>query len=184
MPRKYTGYIQSFKENRHTLIFRVNGSRISFGTYPTREIADEARVYALSIGCNIDEFKKSKYWTELTNDSINSHRHTSVGSIYKRKNTGKWRVEFYMNGKKLRLGDYFDKNIAEEAKKCFIDLDYNFEEFKKTKFWTDLRQIGYASEDYKSKGSVIKTKASHWQVHFSIKGKQTSLGTFARKEIA
>ena len=84
------------------------------------------------------------------------------GCISKLK-SGNYEVDFYLNYKHMRLGNYKTKELAEEARKYFVkECNYDLNKFKSSKYWLELRSLGCRSKEYVSKGSIIKREDNHY----------------------
>ena len=146
--KKGQGTICKLDENAYRVSFYLNEKPTPIGTYSSKELAEEARKYFISINYDLDKFKESKYWKELKNVGATSEEKKGRGSIEK---TGKnsYCVAFNNNGnKKLNLGVFPSKELAEEARNYFISINYDFDKFKESKYWTKRTDRRQTSKNY------------------------------------
>ena len=121
-------------------VFKIDGKIVTLGVYKTKELADEARYYFGDINYDILKFKTSKYWLMLRNRKV---KHRSKGCVrkYETINGIGWSVVFSFGGKPFYLASYDTKELANEARQCFMFDNYDMEKFKQSKYWLELRRI-------------------------------------------
>ena len=93
-------------------------------------------------------------------------------------------ITFYIESKRFFLGIYKRKKLAEEVRNYFVSINYNIDEFKKSKYWLDLRN--QRGKIY-SKGCIRRYEneyASGWYVVFSLNSKMTYIGAYNSYELA
>ena len=163
----------------------ANGKSFGLGSFDTQELAKEAKnFFNNECGRDFGKYKQSKYWKELRRISPRSEGYEKKGSIEKTL-TGSFLTSYFLNGKKISLGTFNNEQLAREAINFFIkECKENLEEYKQSKYWKELRNIGVASKEYEKKGSIIKTSNNAFLAHFLLEGNQIYLGTFKTKELA
>lgn len=149
--RQINGSITKYNENSYKVRFRVNGINSVLGYYPTRELADEARKYFISINYDMDKFRESKYWKKLRRIGISSQEYVNQGSITRQgtdKDNNGYCVSFWMNNKNVLIGTYTTKELADEARQYFISINYDMDKFKESKYWLKRNDKRQASKNY------------------------------------
>jgi len=177
------GSISKLDENSYIVSFFSSGKHVNIGVYTSKELAEEVRKYFISINYDLDKFKESKYWKELRKIGPQSEEKKGKGSIYKTdENT--YQVQFRLKGQFINVGIYPSKELAEEARKYFISINYDLDKFKESKYWKELRNVGANSEEKRGQGSIFKIGEYSYQVQFGLKGQLIDVGKYSSKELA
>ena len=163
----------------------LNGKGFNLGTFGTKELAKEAQDFFYNeCGRDYDKYKESKYWKELRRLNPRSEGYERKGSIEK-NSFGSFSVSYFLNDKKIYLGTFDTKELGQEAINFFVkECKGNFEEYKQSKYWKELRNISTVSKGYEKKGSIFQLSNGTFQPSFFANGKQIYLGSFGTKELA
>lgn len=175
--KKYHGKGSIVKQNdRYKLFFSINARAKCIGHFKDYAMADEAREYFVSINYDLEKYKKSKYWLEIKETTNVSENYICKGWVSKYGNN--WSVLFGLKNKTCYLGSYSTKRLAEKVRKYFISINYDIELFKKSNYYTALRNIYNGSKEYIQKGRIREYKKDCYQLQFYIKNKQTHFGCY------
>ena len=165
----------------------INGKHFNLGSFDTKELGQEALNYFVNeCGHDIEKYKKSKYWKELRRFNSQSEGYVKKGSIQK-TSFGAYKATCSTSNGIVILGNFNTKELAQEAINYFVnECHENLEEYKKSKYWKELRNISIVSEDYEIKGSVIEKEAGTYSAMIRRKNHSNNiwLGTFETKELA
>ena len=179
------GFVKKQSSGAFNLQFLINGKKTNLGTFPTQELVEEARQYFIN-GCNydLDKYKESKYWLELKNVGPHSENYVKQGTIQKQP-SGSFSLLFFINGKRMSLGNFPTQELAEKARQYFINgCNYDLDKYKESKYWLELKNVGPHSENYVKQGTIQKGPSGSFSPVFLINGKGMSLGTFPTQELA
>lgn len=134
--KKPSGTICVTNHNKFQVLFYINDKLKNFGSFSTRELANEARLYFINeCNYNIEKYKASKYWLELSKRRLGKKSYGTIAET----DYGLYAVYLTENHKQYYLGIYKTKELAEEARQYFLDINKNIDEFKQSKYWLELR---------------------------------------------
>ena len=144
-----------------------NGKIFSLGRFKTKELAKEAKnFFNNECGRDLEKYKQSKYWKELRGLNGQSEGYEKKGTIFK-TSPHSYQTSFQVNGIKVILGSFKTEELAREAINFFVnECHENIEEYKQSKYWKELRNIGVNSPDYEKEGCIYKTPYNIYQVRF------------------
>ena len=160
----------------------------NLGAFETKELAKEAQNF-FNNECNRDynKYKESKYWKELRRLGNQSEGYVKKGSLH-RKASGAYQATYSVNNNEIaQLGTFDTKELAQEALNYFAnECHENLDEYKKSKYWKELRRLNPHSEGYEQKGSIRKELSGKYAVMVQKNDheKDVYLGIFETKELA
>lgn len=159
----------------------------NLGAFETKELAKEAQNF-FNNECNrdYDKYKQSKYWKELRRLGNQSEGYVKKGSLH-RKASGAYQAAYSVNNNDIILGTFDTKELGQEAINYFVnECHENFEEYKKSKYWKELRRLNRLDKDYEIKGSIRKEASGKYAVLIQKSDHENNvfLGVFETKELA
>ena len=172
-----------------TAISRLNGKNgkcVSLGAFDTQELAQEAKdFFNNECGKDIEKYKQSKYWKELRRLGSKSEGYERKGSVSKKPSGIYQAIYSPINGKHFNLGFFDTKELAKEALNYFHnECNKDYDKYKESKYWKELRRLNTQSEGYVKKGSILKSSYGKYKTTYSTINGTVLLGSFDTKELA
>lgn len=138
----------------------LNGKTIHLGSFKTKELAEEAKLFFKN-ECNkdVEKYKQSKYWRELRNLGSKSEEHVRMGTIVKKDS--RYEALCKSNHQCIRLGSFETKELAQEAINYFLnECNEDFNKYKQSKYWAERNDRRSASKSYWEKGHINSKNTS------------------------